>query len=120
MSRRPDEADAHIGRRIAARRQALGLSQDALARRLGLSFQQIQKYESGANRVPASRLNRIAALLGAPIGQFLPGPPVFQEAQIEEEGVHGELTALATAFRAIENQGVRLALVCVVQALGRG
>lgn len=115
MSRRPDEADAYIGARIAARRAALGLTQGALAQRLGLSFQQVQKYESGVNRVPASRLNRIAALLAAPIGHFLPSPP-----SDAVPGPDEDMLALSAAFPAIEDQGVRRALVCVAQALARG
>ncbi len=65
--------DGHVGRRVRARRTQLGLSQTELARRLGLSFQQIQKYENGGNRISAGTLGRIAAVLEAPVGFFFRG-----------------------------------------------
>ena len=65
--------DGHVGRRVRARRTQLGLSQSELARRLGLSFQQIQKYENGGNRISAGTLGRIAAALDAPVGFFFRG-----------------------------------------------
>ncbi|MFN5619069.1 MAG: helix-turn-helix domain-containing protein, partial [Brevundimonas sp.] len=72
-ARRPDPGlDGYVGARISARRQALGLSQAALAGRIGVSFQQLQKYESGANRISASRLHHLAQALGAPVGAFFP------------------------------------------------
>ncbi len=116
MPRRPDQADAYIGGRIAARRAALGLTQGALAQRLGLSFQQVQKYESGLNRVPASRLNRIAGLLAAPVDHFL--PPLFSgsdAASVPDE----DALAMAAALPSIRDRDVRRALVCVAQALAR-
>ena len=64
-SREGTPVDAWVGARIAARRQALGLSQTALAERVGVSFQQIQKYETGINRISASRLHQIAVALAA-------------------------------------------------------
>ena len=53
-----DEVDVYVGARIGLRRSALGLSQTALAQQLGISFQQVQKYETGQNRISASRLHR--------------------------------------------------------------
>lgn len=67
-----DSIDVHVARRIMERRQALGLSQSALAERLGVSFQQLQKYESGQNRVSASRLHRLSAALGCGVESFFP------------------------------------------------
>lgn len=67
-----DSIDAHVAARILERRQALGLSQSALAERLGVSFQQLQKYESGQNRVSASRLHRLSAALGCGVETFFP------------------------------------------------
>lgn len=71
-ARTADWIDAHVGARIAERRQALGLSQAALAQRLGVSFQQLQKYEAGQNRVSASRLHRLSAALGCGVQAFFP------------------------------------------------
>src|SRR4051795_8296778 len=71
--RRGDPRDAEIGKRIRARRLERGLSQTELGQRLGVTFQQIQKYEKGANRVGAGRLQRIAEVLDVPITFFYDG-----------------------------------------------
>jgi transcriptional regulator with XRE-family HTH domain len=68
--RRPHEVDIHVGQRLRLRRTLLGLSQGELGRRVGLTFQQIQKYERGVNRIGASRLAEFAAVLGVPPGWF--------------------------------------------------
>jgi transcriptional regulator with XRE-family HTH domain len=67
--------DVHVGLRIRLRRQRLGLSQDALAKALGVSFQQVQKYEKGVNRVSASKLFDIAYALQAPVAWFFEDLP---------------------------------------------
>ena len=77
-ARTADSIDAHVAARILERRQALGLSQSALAERLGVSFQQLQKYEAGQNRVSASRLHRLSAVLGCGVETFF--PPMGAEA----------------------------------------
>jgi transcriptional regulator with XRE-family HTH domain len=71
-NRSPTWIDAYIGRRIYQRRTDLGLSQSELARQVGITFQQIQKFEIGLNRVAASRLADIAAALGASPCDFFP------------------------------------------------
>jgi transcriptional regulator with XRE-family HTH domain len=68
--RRGDPQDLEVGRRIRARRLAKGMSQTDLATQLGLTFQQVQKYEKGTNRVGAGRLKRVAEILEAPITYF--------------------------------------------------
>jgi len=65
--------DAEIGRRLRQARLAENLTQDGLAQRLGISFQQVQKYENGSNRVSSSRLWAIGAALGVPITYFFEG-----------------------------------------------
>ena len=65
-----DPIDVHVGSRIRLRRQLLGLSQEKLGESLGLTFQQVQKYERGANRVSASRLFDLSVVLGVPISFF--------------------------------------------------
>ncbi|MBO9710699.1 MAG: helix-turn-helix domain-containing protein [Caulobacter sp.] len=65
--------DVHVGARIRIRRKMIGVSQEQLAKHLGLTFQQVQKYERGANRVSASKLFQIAGLLDAPIESFFEG-----------------------------------------------
>ena len=66
----PNPIDVHVGNRIRLRRTLLGLSQDKLASLLGLTFQQVQKYERGMNRVGASRLWDVSRVLDIPIGFF--------------------------------------------------
>lgn len=68
-----NEIDFHVGKRIRRRRRLLGLTQQQLAESVGIRFQQIQKYESGANRVSASRLYEIAEALDAPVQYFYEG-----------------------------------------------
>jgi transcriptional regulator with XRE-family HTH domain len=68
-----DQADAHIGSRLRERRVTLGMTQTELGKRLGISFQQLQKYEGGVNRLTASGLWRIAECLDVPVGYFFDG-----------------------------------------------
>ncbi len=67
------DLDIHLGRRVRSRRRLLNLSQKNLAERCGVRFQQIQKYECGANRMSASRLWEIARALEAPVSYFFDG-----------------------------------------------
>lgn len=71
--RRPDIVDAQVGANIRARRIQLGISQERLAETLGLTFQQVQKYERGTNRISASRLHQISLALDLPIADFFAG-----------------------------------------------
>jgi transcriptional regulator with XRE-family HTH domain len=66
----PNPIDIHVGKRIRIRRVLLGMNQQTLAKALGLTFQQVQKYEHGANRVSASRLSAMAEILRVPISYF--------------------------------------------------
>lgn len=71
----PGPVDRHIGSRVRTRRVTLGMSQEKLADALGLTFQQVQKYEKGANRIGASRLLHIASILDVSIEFFFEGLP---------------------------------------------
>ena len=71
MAKRPDEADIALGRRLKSLRIRRGLSQTALGLLLGVSFQQIQKYENATNRIRVSQLRRIAEALGVPVMELL-------------------------------------------------
>ena len=71
--KKPNPTDMHVGSRIRLRRNMLGMSQEKLGENLGITFQQIQKYEKGTNRVGASRLQAIATILGVPVGLLLRG-----------------------------------------------
>ncbi|MGA7117310.1 MAG: helix-turn-helix transcriptional regulator, partial [Hyphomicrobium sp.] len=69
-SRRANPIDKHVGERVRMRRMLLGMSQERLGEKLGLTFQQVQKYEKGVNRIGASRLFDLAQVLGVPIQYF--------------------------------------------------
>jgi len=71
----PNPIDVHVGSRIRLRRNILGISQEKLGEHLGITFQQIQKYEKGTNRVGASRLQEIAAVLQVPVSFLFEGAP---------------------------------------------
>jgi transcriptional regulator with XRE-family HTH domain len=73
LERAPNPVDLHVGARIRMRRKLLGVSQERLAEQLGLTFQQVQKYERGANRVSASKLYEIARALQTSVGYFFDG-----------------------------------------------
>lgn len=110
--------DKAIGQRIRLRRTAIGMSQEKLGEILGVTFQQVQKYEKGTNRVGASRLQSIADALGVPVSFFFD-----QDTSAEERGsdirdflVSKEGLALAHAFLKIESPAMRRALVEMAQA----
>jgi len=73
--------DLHVGKRLRRRRRLLGLTQQQLAESIGIRFQQIQKYECGANRVTASRLYELAVALNVPVNYFFEGLAVATPAQ---------------------------------------
>ena len=86
-ARAPDAViDAHIGQKIRRRRRQLGLTQHQLAVACGVRFQQIQKYESGANRIAASRLWKIAQAMQTPLLDFFDGLPDAPEIAISDAG----------------------------------
>lgn len=71
----PNPIDKHVGSRVRMRRMMLGMSQEKLGDALGLTFQQVQKYEKGTNRIGASRLQQIALILQVPVSFFFEGAP---------------------------------------------
>ena len=71
----PNPIDKHVGSRVRMRRMMLGMSQEKLGNSLGLTFQQVQKYEKGTNRIGASRLQQIAHILQVPVAFFFEGAP---------------------------------------------
>jgi len=73
--KKPNPIDIHVGSRIRLRRNMLGMSQEKLGESLGITFQQIQKYEKGTNRVGASRLQAIASILAVPVSFFFEDAP---------------------------------------------
>ena len=71
----PNPTDKHVGSRVRMRRMMLGMSQEKLGDALGLTFQQVQKYEKGTNRIGASRLQQISHILQVPVSFFFEGAP---------------------------------------------
>jgi len=120
--------DLHVGARVRLRRKFLGLSQEALGNALGLTFQQVQKYERGANRISASKLHETARFLKVPVAYFFENFGManndehFAESA-SERSVHaflatGEGVELAEAFPRIRSAQRRRKLLELVKALG--
>ena len=132
MTKSPNPIDIHVGSRIRLRRMMIGMSQETLGAKLDLTFQQVQKYEKGANRVGASRLFTIASILDVPVQFFfddmadttakdVPGfdgkrpaddTPFVMDFVSSQEGLQ-----LNTAFSNIESRETRRAIVALVQTL---
>jgi transcriptional regulator with XRE-family HTH domain len=124
-SKARDPIDAEVGHRIRIHRNARGMSQSALAEKLGVTFQQVQKYEKGVNRVGAGRLTRIARILNIPITALL---------GIDTESSRGQTTPsdsnvlaalsltgavqLVQAYAQIPNSALRKTVVDLVQQIG--
>ncbi|GAW41664.1 anaerobic benzoate catabolism transcriptional regulator [Brevundimonas sp. SH203] len=121
--RAAEPVDVFVGAQIAARRMALGLSQSALGDQVGVSFQQMQKYESGRNRISASRLHGLALALGAPIQVFFPqrAEPSHDPdaAAIRAVCATIEGRTLALSFARMENRAVRQAVTQLVEVLAK-
>jgi transcriptional regulator with XRE-family HTH domain len=123
----PSPVDLHVGARVRMRRKFLNMSQEGLADAINLTFQQVQKYERGTNRISSSKLYEIARTLGAPIGYFFEGlgeldeQSGFSESE-SEQFVHGFLMTtegieLAEAFPRIKNSKLRRKILDLVRAL---
>ncbi len=115
-----DPIDVGVGARIRIRRRELGVSQGLLAQHLNLTFQQVQKYERGANRVSASMLVRIAERLGCSVGYLVGedggsagGLEGAQLARLANSGV----AELVEAFNAIESPRARAALMRLARSM---
>jgi transcriptional regulator with XRE-family HTH domain len=126
----PNPVDKHVGNRVRMRRKMLGMSQGKLGAALGLTFQQVQKYEKGANRVGASRLQHIASILQVPIPFFFQGAPTLPEqaygpddaqspAYVFDFLATSDGLALTKAFMRMQNAKLRRRIVdLVVQIAG--
>jgi len=123
----PTSIDAYVGSRVRARRKLLRLSQVALAERIGVTFQQIQKYEKGINRIGASRLQTIAETLGVPVQFFFENdtePTTYNLVSNGRDDLNAFLAskdaqALNRAFMAIESPAIRQKLVALAKSLAR-
>ena len=129
----PNPVDVHVGLRVRGRRKQLGLSQERLAEGLGLTFQQIQKYERGANRISASKLFEIAKLLEVSVAYFFEGvdgappPGIDRHAQayntiVEQMLAEPNGAQLAEAFLSIRRKSIKKQLanlICAIAANDR-
>jgi len=118
----PHPVDRHVGLRIRMRRKEMGVSQERLAESLGITFQQVQKYERGANRVSASKLWEIAGALKTPVAYFYDGlgdqdaiaaqRDATQEFMLSSEGME-----LMAAFPRIAEPAIRRKIVELVRVV---
>jgi transcriptional regulator with XRE-family HTH domain len=121
----PNPIDKHVGSRVRMRRMMLKMSQEKLGEALGLTFQQVQKYEKGTNRVGASRLQQIAQILQVPVAFFFEGAPsqVAPAADapsasfVSEFLASAEGLALTEAFMRIKNPKMRRRIVDLVEEI---
>ena len=113
------DVDRLVGQRIRERRLARGVTQQGLAKALGISYQQVQKYENGTNRISAGRLFVLARLLGADVADFFPAKEEMREANRVGSLVEFSEDAVAAAkdFMALDSQRVRQALRGLLRAL---
>jgi transcriptional regulator with XRE-family HTH domain len=121
----PDPVDVHVGSRIRMRRLLLGMNQEALADALGLTFQQVQKYEGGANRVSASRLSEMAKILGVPIQYFFSdlqtadAPADPDDAERRERMQRPETIELIRLYYAVPDQRIRHQFLDMVKSVAQ-
>ncbi|MEM9668132.1 MAG: helix-turn-helix transcriptional regulator [Pseudomonadota bacterium] len=114
---RSDSIDKVIGTQIRQRRIMMGLTQDQVADTLGISYQQIQKYETGSNRVSASRLYEIATLLNTDIGWFFPSNDRQYLAEDSDSASPRHVIELVRRFSRIENQKVRAGIMALIRSI---
>lgn len=123
----PSPIDRHVGGRIRMRRMLAGISQEKLGEALGITFQQVQKYEKGSNRVSASRLQIIARVLDVPIAFFFDGAPggeqtvsnvdVAASEYITDFAATSEGVQLMRAFSQIKDVRARRRLIDLIEAI---
>jgi transcriptional regulator with XRE-family HTH domain len=116
---RADASDARVGRNIRSLRLARNISQTALAAEIGVTFQQVQKYEKGINRVGAGRLLRIAAALHVPVIALLYGMPALDRRKTLSLLAHAPPVRLIKAFKAIEDEDLRRMLLALIEGVAR-
>ncbi len=128
IKKAPNPTDKHVGSRVRMRRMMLGMSQEKLGDALGLTFQQVQKYEKGTNRIGASRLQQISNILQVPVSFFFEGAPNaandtagFGEAPsptyVSDFLATSDGLALTRAFMRIEDGKLRRKIVDLVEQI---
>ena len=131
MAKNPDPIDVHVGSRVRVRRTLLGMSQGKLGAALGLTFQQIQKYEKGANRIGSSRLYRLSRILDVPVAFFfdeLPGDVSAEAEGLADSGQESfepdrlarqETLQLVRAYYGISDSRLRKRIFELVKSIGK-
>src|SRR6266496_166866 len=124
----PNTTDQHVGRRVRMRRLMLAMSQEKLGAALGLTFQQVQKYEKGTNRIGASRLQQLSQILQVPVAFFFEGAPnasapygsngsALSIAKVNDFISDSNGLRLIGAFMRIDNADLRRRIVMLVQEI---
>jgi transcriptional regulator with XRE-family HTH domain len=127
----PNPTDKHVGSRVRMRRMMLSMSQEKLGDALGLTFQQVQKYEKGTNRIGASRLQQIAQILQVPVSFFFEGAPTATTVGVRVDGLSEAPSpayvsdflatpdglALTKAFMKIKDSKLRRRIVDLVEQI---
>ncbi len=130
MASKPNPVDIHVGSRIRLRRTLLGMSQEKLGKAIGLTFQQVQKYERGTNRVGSSRLYQLAKVLNVPVSFFFDdmapevsgGPPGFRDNKTDFDDnplTKRETLELVRAYHRISSAAVRKRVFELVKAMAK-
>ena len=120
--------DIHVGKKLRSRRTILGKSQEEIGSAVGITFQQIQKYEKGTNRIGASRLQQIALVLSVPVSFFFEGAPVPESlasglseppspAYVSDFLATSDGLALTKAFMKVKDAKVRRRIVDLVESI---
>ena len=121
--RLPHAIDRHVGDRVRMRRKMQGMSQEKLGNALGLTFQQVQKYEKGTNRIGAGRLQHIASIQQVPISFFFEGAPGLSDVLDESSDYVSDFLAtsdglaLTKAYMHIANVKLRRSIVALVKQI---
>lgn len=131
MTANPNPVDVHVGKRVRLRRTLLGMSQEKLGEAIGLTFQQVQKYERGTNRIGSSRLYQLSQVLDIPVSYFFddlpsdvtgkPSTGMADSAPAAYEGdpmVKRETLELVRAYYRITDSSVRKRVFELVKAVG--
>lgn len=129
MTKPPNPVDKHVGSRVRMRRKTIDMSQQKLGDVLGLTFQQVQKYERGANRIGSSNLQKIASALSVPVAWFFEGAPtgalavlkggdeIVSLSMVSDFLATSDGLALTGAFMRVPNVKLRRKVVQLVEAI---
>ena len=119
--KKPDQRDIEVARRMRAVRREKGLSQEQLGNALGLTFQQVQEYESGTNRIAAGRLHKIAEILGVPAALLFgpPSPPATPAGDLLELADNAAILRLLRAYTRILSPKLKLALAELAEEIAQ-